>query len=178
MRVIGSPQVSPPSVDLLTSMAFLPLPPGRPGGASMSSTRLKKYTCPLGENVTQGSVARLKSPPFATVPPEQSVIFGTTTVLHVKPPSKLAPATRPRDPPLDQRYCCQPPTRFRRLAGFAAIHGSTSLWRKTVPGCPDTLSAVHVANGLRPDTFTSESAMKVGGSAHTTVRPMATTPRR
>src|SRR5262249_41846411 len=111
---------------------------------------------PFGAKDSHGSVAR------CNVPPEHSVIPGTTTDCHVVPPSKLTPATSPRDPPSDQRSCCQNATMLFGFVGFTSTHGSTSLFRNTVRWpdgsraiWPATSSAVHVANGLGPETCTS-----------------------
>ena len=83
------------------------------------------YAAPFGENVTHGSEARSKSPPFATVPPEQNVNFANV-VFQVAPPSVEYPVARPRAPPSDHRSCCQTPTMFSGSAGFTATQGSTS----------------------------------------------------
>src|SRR5215510_1030637 len=111
---------------------------------------------PFGAKDSHGSVAR------CNVPPEHSVIPGMTTDCHVVPPSKLTPATSPRDPPSDQRSCCQNATMLFGFVGVTSTHGSTSLFRKTVRWpdgsraiWPATSSAVHVANGLAPETCTS-----------------------
>src|SRR5262249_15696613 len=111
---------------------------------------------PFGAKDSHGSVAR------CNVPPEHSVIPGMTTDCHVVPPSKLTPATSPRDPPSDQRSCCQNATMLSGFVGFTSTHGSTSLFRNTVRWpdgslaiWPATSSAVHVANGLGPETCTS-----------------------
>src|SRR5262245_12976778 len=156
MIVIGAVQERPPSVDRLTRSALRPLPPGRFAGGSMSSARLIWCAMPFGAKDSHGSVARCK------VPPEHCVIPGTTTDCHVEPPSKLTPASSPRDPPSDQRSCCQNATMLLGFVGFTSTHGSTSLFRNTVRWpdgsraiWPATSSAVHVANGLEPETCTS-----------------------
>ena len=83
------------------------------------------YAAPFGENVTHGSEARSKSPPFATVPPEQNVNLAKV-VFQVAPPLVEYPVARPRAPPSDHRSCCQTPMMLRGFAGLTATQGSTS----------------------------------------------------
>src|SRR5207248_8532856 len=80
--VTGSLQWSPPSVDLLTRT---PVPVDEVGPRNVSE-RLMKYASPFGAKVIQGSEARWKSPPFASVPPAQA-LKGGYEELHVTPPS-------------------------------------------------------------------------------------------
>src|SRR5215216_5240035 len=82
-------------------------------------------------------------------------IPGIGTCCQLLPPLVLTPATSPRAPPLDQRSCCQIPTTLLGLVGFTSIHGSTSLFRKTVPDWLATASAVQPRNALTPETWTS-----------------------
>jgi hypothetical protein len=56
-----------------------------------------------------------------------------TTSLHEMPPFVLTPATSPRDPPSDQRSCCQVATMLFVLVGFTSTQGSTSVFAKFVP---------------------------------------------
>src|SRR5512132_952758 len=86
-----------------------------------------------------------------------------TTSLHELPPFVLTPATRPREPPSDQRSCCQVATMLSAFVGFTSTQGSTSVLAKFVPVCPE--SAVHDANGLAPpETCIGVEAVKT--SAH------------
>src|SRR5262245_33856952 len=105
MSVVGLPQCKPPSVDLLTKT-----PLGISGDGEWNS-RPATYTSPLGANVTHGSLVRW------AIPPEAWVMLGMTTFVQWLPPSVLTPATSPRAPPLDQRSCCQMPTRCCGLVG-------------------------------------------------------------
>src|SRR5919198_4167569 len=93
-----------------------------------------------------------------------------TTSLHDWPPSLLTPATSPRAPQSDQRSCCQLATMLSALVGFTSTQGSTSVFGKFVPVCPE--SAVQDANGLAPETCTGSEAVKT--SAH--AAPAASTP--
>src|SRR5262249_3074328 len=90
-----------------------------------------------------------------------------TTWVQLVPPLMLTPATRPRDPPFDHRSCCQPPPMSLELRGLTPTIGWPSLFGTLVTGWPATLSAVHEAKALVPETWTSESRMNPGGSAHT-----------
>ena len=72
IKVVASLHVAPPFVDLLTVTAFVR---SRPLNAIAIW-----YAAPFGENVTHGSEARSKSPPFATVPPEQNVNLAKVVV--------------------------------------------------------------------------------------------------
>jgi hypothetical protein len=63
-----------------------------------------KYALPLGEKVTQGSEARWKSPPFATVPPAHALKCGYVE-LQVIPPLWVTAAASPRAPPKVYRSC-------------------------------------------------------------------------
>src|SRR6266511_1474646 len=87
MRVVGSLQLSPPSVDLATSMAAVL--------KSAVADRLIKYPLPFGANVTHGSEARSRSPPLAAVPPEHVLKWAHECTGHVCPPSWETAATRP-----------------------------------------------------------------------------------
>src|SRR6266700_6053816 len=98
--VTGSLQWSPPSVVLLTRT---PVPVVEVGPRKVSE-RLMKYASPVGPNVTQGSEARWKSPPFATVPPAQALKCGYVE-LQFAPPSWLTAAASPRAPPKVYRSC-------------------------------------------------------------------------
>ena len=86
-----------------------------------------------------------------------------TTSLHELPPFVLTPATRPRDPPSDQRSCCHVATMLSGLVGFTSTQGSTSVLAKFVPVCPE--SVVQEANGLAPDTFCGVDAVNVDAQA-------------
>ena len=119
---MGADQVRPPFFDRLVRSALRPLPPGRFAGGSMSSARLIWCTVPFGENDSHGSEAR------SNVPPEHSVIPGIATDVHDVPPFMLTPATSPREPPSDQRSCCQKPATSFGFTGLTAIHGSVSLF--------------------------------------------------
>src|SRR5213594_848473 len=88
--VTGFPQWSPPSVDLLTRTPV----PVADGGPMKVSERLMKYPSPLGANVTQGSEARWKSPPFVSVPPAQALKAGYVE-LQFAPPSWVTAAPSP-----------------------------------------------------------------------------------
>src|SRR6266571_3584753 len=90
VNVVSEPHVSPPSIDLLTVIALSKSPP-----LKLSAIW---YAAPFGENVTQGSEARSKSPPLPVFPPEQNV-NGAHDWLQVVPPSWVTEATRPRAPP-------------------------------------------------------------------------------
>src|SRR6266566_3083657 len=90
----GSLQESPPSVDLLTRT---PVPVADVGPRKVSE-RLMKYASPVGPNVTQGSEARWKFPPFASVPPAQVLKDGCVE-LQVAPPLWVTAAASPRAPP-------------------------------------------------------------------------------
>ena len=92
--VTGLLHVSPPSVDLLTST---PVPVAEAGPTKLTE-RLMKYAVPSGENVTQGSDDRWKSPPFVAFPPAQIEKAGYV-LLQVRPPSWLTAAASPRAPP-------------------------------------------------------------------------------
>lgn len=98
--VTGSLQVSQPFVDLLTKT---PLPVADVGPRKVIE-RLMKYALPLGEKVTQGSEARWKSPPFATVPPAHALKCGYVE-LQVIPPLWVTAAASPRAPPKVYRSC-------------------------------------------------------------------------
>ncbi len=79
-------------------------------------------------------------------------------MLQVAPPLKLTPATLPREPPLDQRSCCQKATMLSGSLGFTSSQGSISLSGKLVP-LPATIPgkfphALNGGNGLRPETWT------------------------
>ena len=60
------------------------------------------------------------------LPPEHWEIPGITTDVHDTPPFRLTPATSPRDPPSDQRSCCQKATMLFGFVGFTSTQGSTS----------------------------------------------------
>jgi hypothetical protein len=96
MSVTGSLHVSPPFVDLLTRTAFVK--------SFWANEMAIWYAEPLGANVTHGSEVRSKSPPFATVPPEQRLKCAHEWA-HVAPPSWLTAATSPCAPPSFQRSC-------------------------------------------------------------------------
>src|SRR2546421_4780971 len=119
--VTGLLQVAPPSVDLLTRIPV----PVADGGPMKVSERLMKYASPLGANVTQGSEARWKSPPFAVVPPAQALKCGYVE-LHVRPPSCVTAAASPRAPPNVYRSCWYTPMMLEEFVGFTATHGSNS----------------------------------------------------
>src|SRR5688500_8117449 len=104
MSAIGLDQVSPPSVEREAKIAL------RPEGVNEVPLTATADWCtvPSGENVTQGSVARKKSPPFCALPPLQCE-KGTIRCVQVRPPSKVTPVTSPRAAPLEKRSCCQLP---------------------------------------------------------------------
>jgi hypothetical protein len=147
----GALHVNPPFVEKLAKSPWSKF-------ASLNASA-SWCTRPFDPNETHGSVARWYRPPA------QSVTPGIGTDVHDDPPFVLTPATSPREPPFDQRSCCQIPTRFAVLVGLTSIHGSTSLPTKTVPDCVPTASAVHPANGLAPDTWTSGPLVKVFADA-------------
>src|SRR5215213_2830351 len=89
---------------------------------------------PFGENVTQGSDARWKSPPFAAFPPAQMLKCAHDSA-HVAPPSKDVEVTNPCEPPFDQRSCWKAPTMWSGSAGSTATRGSTSAFSYNVPDC-------------------------------------------
>src|SRR5256885_1242058 len=91
--------------------------PSADGGPMKVSERLMKYASPLGANVTQGSEARWKSPPFAVVPPAQALKCGYVE-LHVRPPSCVTAAASPRAPPKVYRSCWYTPMMMEELVGF------------------------------------------------------------
>jgi hypothetical protein len=95
--------------------------------------------------------------------PEQTDTFGMTTSLQESPPSLLTPATRPRAPPSDQRSCCHVLTMLSGFVGLTSTQGSTSVFGKFVPVCPE--SAVHDAKGLTPETFVGVDAVKTPAQA-------------
>src|SRR5580704_1900094 len=95
------------------------------------SAKYEAKTVPSGPIDTHGSLARAAEPPEFTVAP------GIGMSVQVLPPSVLTPATMPREPPLDQRSCCQTPTKCFGLLGSTAIYGSTWLLRETVPDWPE-----------------------------------------
>jgi len=97
----GAPHVRPPSVDVLTKSPL--------SGPVSSKPRLNAYTRFEGPKSTHGSVTRWNSPP-ARIETPWSGIFA-----HVRPPSKLVPKTRLREPPLVQRSSCQMPTTLLRF---------------------------------------------------------------
>src|SRR6266498_4022043 len=115
--------------------------------------RLMWKSLPLGAKESQGSDARR----YALFP-EQTDSFGITTEFQDWPPSLLTPATSPREPPSDQRSCCQVATMLSAFVGFTSTQGSTSVLAKFVPVCPE--SAVHDANGLAPETFIGVETVK------------------
>src|SRR4029453_19902 len=86
---IGSAQVSPPSVDLLTSIPV----------DTRSNAWLTNQRSPVGPKLNQGSVARWNDPPSQIVTP------GMTTCVQGVPPSFVTLATSPREPPPSQRSC-------------------------------------------------------------------------
>jgi hypothetical protein len=77
-------------------------------------------------------------PPFAAVPPAQMLNAGQDFDQLI-PPSCDTSATRPWDPPSDQRSCWWKPTRFELSVGFTSNQGSISVSGKLTPG---TSSAV------------------------------------
>src|SRR5215813_13182125 len=89
--VVGSPQLSPPSLERLTSTAEI--------AASPFLTPLRAsaiwYAVPSGEIAAHGSLAR------SYTPPEQTENRGDETV-HVTPPSMEAAAIKPLAAPSDQ----------------------------------------------------------------------------
>src|SRR5439155_502129 len=94
-------------------------------------------------------------------------LWGDEVAGRLPPPFRLTPATSPRDPPSDQRSCCQKATMLFGFVGFTSTQGSTSELRKTFRCpvgsraiCPATSSAVQLANGLVPETWTSAPVMK------------------
>ena len=104
--------------------------------------------------VTHGSDARSKLPPLAGVPPLQRDI-GAAARVQVPPPSNVNAVTGPREPPPDQRSCCQAPMKWLGLAGLTAMNGSTSALTYTVPiaGTPSQPAA----NVDSPETCASAS---------------------
>ena len=127
---------------------------------------------PFGENDTHGSVERSKSPPLAAFPPVQRLNFACPVsdagliggIVQVVPPLSEKPLRLPLAPPLDQRSCCQLPTRLLASARLTSTHGSTSALRNTVPvwGAPSHPAA----NGLGPLTSVrgSTAAAAVAGA--------------
>ena len=91
----------------------------------------------------------------------QSDVFSPFTIDQLAPPFMVTPATSPREPPFDQRSCCQTPIMLFAFVGLTSIQGSTSLPMYTVPLWPAALSAVHPASGLAPDTWTSGPSVKL-----------------
>ena len=81
----------------------------------------------------------------------------------------------PRAPPFDQRSCWKIPTRLLLFVGLTSIHGSTSLFRYTVPDCVATPSAVQPTNGLTPDACTSGPLVNVLAEASPTAHAKAST---
>ena len=77
------------------------------------------------------------------------------------PPLSEKPLRLPLAPPLDQRSCCQLPTRLLASARLTSTHGSTSALRYTVPvwGAPSHPAA----NGLGPLTSVRGSTAADGG---------------
>src|SRR5919198_5651908 len=86
-----------------------------------------------------------------------------TTSRHDLPPFVLTPATRPREPPSDQRSCCHVATMLSGCIGFTSTHGSTSVLAKFLPVCPE--SAVHEAKGLAPETCFGVDAVNTPAQA-------------
>src|SRR6185295_2366259 len=91
VTAIGSPHVSPPSVDFETRIALWV--------SKTSKLNEIAYRSPFGANETHGSEA------LSNAPPEHFVSLGTTTRFQEAPPSWLTLATRPRAPPSSQRSC-------------------------------------------------------------------------
>jgi hypothetical protein len=82
----------------------------------------------------------------------QSDVWSPFTIVQLAPPFIVTPATFPREPPFDQRSCCQTPIMLSAFAGLTSIHGSTSLLMYAVPLWPLTLSSVQPMNGVAPET--------------------------
>jgi hypothetical protein len=113
---------------------------------------------PFRESDTQGSVARSKSPPLAALPPVHRLNLACPVsgawliggIVQLVPPLSEKALRFPLAPPLDQRSCCQLPTRLSASARLTSTHGSTSAFRNTVPvwGAPSHPAS----NGLSPLT--------------------------
>src|SRR4051812_11799770 len=104
--------------------------------------------------LTHGSLARSYCPPL-------HFVNGAWLTAQVWPPSNVAAASRPTDPPLDQRSCCQTPTRCIGLVGSIAANGSTSASR--VRFAPTKVEPAQPWNGEVPETVTSPGIDVSGG---------------
>src|SRR5436305_8510601 len=102
--------------------------------------------------LTQGSDERRYRPPVHSETPRGIVS------LQLFSPALVTPATRPREPPLLQRSCCQPAISRPGSDGSAASHGSSSeAGKRIAPAffCALTLSVEQPANGSPSETLTS-----------------------
>ncbi|MGI8478984.1 MAG: hypothetical protein ACR2M2_03880 [Gaiellaceae bacterium] len=63
----------------------------------------------------------------------QSDVLRSPPIAQLAPPFVVNPATSPREPPFDQRSCCQTPIMLAGFDGLTSIQGSTSLPTYAVP---------------------------------------------
>src|ERR687887_6608 len=138
----GAPQVSPPSVEVLTKRPL--------SGPVSSKPRLNAYTRFDGPKSTQGSVTRWNSPP-ARIETPCSGMFA-----QVRPASKLVPSTTLREPPLVQRSSCQIPTTLLRFDWLTETMGSVSESNVTRPLVVDSSAVSGPDTPWSVDTRTSD----------------------